>query len=53
MTTAQIAPTGDIADDEHRRQLRRALLASSVGTPIEWYDFIVYGTVSGLVLGFR
>jgi MFS family permease len=51
MTTAQIAPTGDIADDEHRRQLRRALLASSVGTTIEWYDFIVYGTVSGLVFG--
>jgi MFS family permease len=51
MTTVEISPTGDIADDEHRRQLRRALLASAVGTTIEWYDFIVYGTVSGLVFG--
>ncbi|MBV8894783.1 MAG: MFS transporter, partial [Acidobacteria bacterium] len=51
MTTAEMSPIGDIADDEHRRQLRRALLASAVGTTIEWYDFLVYGTVSGLVFG--
>jgi MFS family permease len=51
MTTAEIAIATGIADDEHRRQLRRALLASSVGTLIEWYDFLVYGTVSGLVFG--
>jgi MFS family permease len=51
MTTAEIATATGIADDEHRRQLHRALLASSVGTLIEWYDFLVYGTVSGLVFG--
>src|SRR3954449_13046125 len=40
-----------ISDDEHRRQLRRALIASTVGTTIEWYDFLLYGTVSALVFG--
>jgi MFS family permease len=40
-----------LSDDEHRRQLRRALLASTVGTTIEWYDFLLYGTVTGLVFG--
>jgi hypothetical protein len=29
--------------------LRRALIASTVGTTIEWYDFLLYGTVTGLV----
>jgi MFS family permease len=40
-----------MSPDEHRRQLRRALLASTVGTTIEWYDFLLYGTVTGLVFG--
>jgi MFS family permease len=40
-----------LSDEEHRRQLRRALIASTVGTTIEWYDFLLYGTVSALVLG--
>ncbi len=35
------------ADD--RRQLRRAVIASTVGTTIEWYDFFLYSTVTGLV----
>jgi MFS family permease len=34
---------------EHRRQLRRAVIASTIGTTIEWYDFFIYGTVTGLV----
>ena len=33
----------------HRRQLRRAVLAGTVGTAIEWYDFFLYSTVTGLV----
>jgi MFS family permease len=47
------SPTENISlsDAEHRRQLRRALLASTVGTTIEWYDFLLYGTVTGLVFG--
>jgi len=35
------------ADD--RKQLRRAVIASTVGTTIEWYDFFLYSTVTGLV----
>jgi metabolite-proton symporter len=34
---------------EHQAQLRRAVIASTIGTTIEWYDFFVYGTVTGLV----
>ncbi|HEX4123601.1 MAG TPA: MFS transporter, partial [Tepidisphaeraceae bacterium] len=40
-----------ISDTEHRAQLRRALIASTVGTTIEWYDFLLYGTASALVFG--
>ncbi len=40
-----------LSEEEHGRQLRRALLASTVGTTIEWYDFLLYGTVTGLVFG--
>jgi MFS family permease len=36
---------------EERRQLRRAVVASTVGTSIEWYDFFLYGTATGLVFG--
>ncbi|HJT16773.1 MAG TPA: MFS transporter, partial [Thermoanaerobaculia bacterium] len=36
-------------DIEHRRQLRRAVIASTVGTTIEWYDFFLYSVVTGLV----
>src|SRR6184192_4635364 len=34
---------------QHRRQLRRAVLAATIGTAIEWYDFFLYSTVTGLV----
>ncbi len=51
MTTPEIATASGISDDEHRRQLRRALIASTVGTTIEWYDFLLYGQVTGLVFG--
>jgi metabolite-proton symporter len=37
------------SDAEHRRQLRRAVIASTVGTTIEWYDFFLYSIVTGLV----
>src|SRR5947207_15191928 len=37
-----------IASD-HRRQLRRAVVAATIGTAIEWYDFFLYSTVTGLV----
>jgi MFS family permease len=38
-----------ISDSEHRIQLRRAVIASTVGTAIEWYDFFLYSTVTGLI----
>jgi metabolite-proton symporter len=37
------------SDADHHRQLRRAVIASTVGTTIEWYDFFLYSIVTGLV----
>ena len=42
---------GSIPEDEHRRQLRKAVIASTVGTTIEWYDFLLYSVVTPLVFG--
>jgi MFS family permease len=50
MTTTDIA-VGAISESEHARQLRRAVIASTVGTTIEWYDFLLYSIVTGLVFG--
>jgi metabolite-proton symporter len=38
-----------VTDAVHGRQLRRAVIASTIGTTIEWYDFFLYSTVTGLV----
>jgi MFS family permease len=38
-----------LTDKEHQTQLRRAVVAATVGTTIEWYDFFLYSTVTGLV----
>ncbi len=38
-----------ISEQEHRTQLRRAVIASTIGTTIEWYDFLLYSVVTGLV----
>src|SRR5258708_36816668 len=40
-----------LPEPEHRRHLRRAVIASTVGTTIEWYDFLIYSTMTGLVFG--
>ena len=34
---------------EQRRQVRKAAVASTVGTTIEWYDYFLYGTAAALV----
>jgi metabolite-proton symporter len=38
-----------LSADDARVQLRRAVIASTVGTTIEWYDFFLYSIVTGLV----
>ena len=38
-----------LSESEHRIQLNRAVVASTIGTTIEWYDFFLYSTVTGLV----
>jgi MFS family permease len=48
VTTAETA-LGGLSELEHRAQLRGAVIASTVGTTIEWYDFFIYSTVTGLV----
>jgi metabolite-proton symporter len=46
LTATQTTPA---TEQQHRQQLRRAVVASTIGTAIEWYDFFLYSTVTGLV----
>ncbi|TFV45372.1 MFS transporter [Bradyrhizobium niftali] len=48
MTAAEIA-AGSVSDLEHRTQLRRAVIASTVGTTIEYYDFLLYGQMAAII----
>ncbi len=41
------APQRPSADDE--RQLTRAVIASTIGTSIEWYDFALYGFAAPVI----
>src|SRR5690242_16877524 len=43
--------SGRLSEAEHSGHLRRAVIASTVGTTIEWYDFLIYSTMTGLVFG--
>jgi MFS family permease len=45
------AAYGTMSASDHSRQLRKAVIASTIGTAIEWYDFFIYGTAAGLILG--
>jgi MFS family permease len=40
-----------LSASDHSAQLRKAVVASTIGTAIEWYDFFLYGTAAGLVFG--
>jgi MFS family permease len=48
MRTAEITASA-LSDAEHSRQLRRAVVAGTVGTIIEAYDFLLYVIVAPLV----
>jgi MFS family permease len=39
------------ADPLTRRQLARVIVASGIGSVIEWYDFLIYGTAVALYIG--
>src|SRR5580692_8128391 len=43
--------TGALSESEHRAELRKAVIASTVGTTIEWYDFLLYSVVTPIVFG--
>jgi metabolite-proton symporter len=42
---------GTLSESDHSRRLRQAVIASTIGTTIEWYDFFIYGTAAGLIFG--
>jgi metabolite-proton symporter len=48
---ASTAAYGSLSAADHSRELRKAVIAATVGTTIEWYDFFIYGTAAGLVFG--
>src|SRR2546423_9773754 len=48
---AMAVTQGMLSASDHSAQLRKAVIASTIGTAIEWYDFFLYGTAAGLVFG--
>src|SRR3989440_8857577 len=49
MATIALGDRVPLTESEAARELRRAVIASTVGTTIEWYDFFLYSIVTGLV----
>jgi metabolite-proton symporter len=50
-TAVTTATTATLSPADHSAELRKAVIASTIGTTIEWYDFFLYGTAAGLVFG--
>ena len=48
---ATLVTHANLSEADHSAQLRKAIVASTIGTAIEWYDFFLYGTAAGLVFG--
>jgi metabolite-proton symporter len=49
MTAIGVGEALPLSETEHQTQLKRAIIASTIGTAIEWYDFFLYSTMTGLV----
>jgi MFS family permease len=48
MTEIAVGAASPLVQDQ-ATQLRRAIIASTIGTTIEWYDFYIYTIATGLV----
>jgi metabolite-proton symporter len=46
---ARTRATAARATDDHSTSVRRVIIASLIGTSLEWYDFFIYGTAAALV----
>ncbi|MFB6643347.1 MFS transporter [Streptomyces chartreusis] len=51
MPSSPVASPSPSTHAERTRQLRRVALSGLLGTAVEFYDFLVYGTVAALVFG--
>src|ERR1700760_1453206 len=49
MAIAEGGAPAHVDPAEQRVQVRRAAMASAIGTTIEWYDFFLYNTAAALV----
>src|SRR6516164_7759567 len=47
--TSAVTGHDSLSEQDHQKQLYRAVIASTIGTTIEWYDFFLYSIVTGLV----
>src|SRR5881398_400884 len=47
--TVDSASVVSLSPEERRKQMMRAVVASTVGTSIEWYDYFLFGTMGALV----
>src|SRR5262245_51291126 len=48
-TSSTVTDVAPVDPEVRRRMMVRALVASAVGTVVEWYDFFLYGVVAALV----
>src|SRR5258706_12041294 len=48
---AMAVTQGTLSASDHSAQLRKAVIASTIGTAIEWYGFVLYSNGAGLVFG--